>query len=93
MIKLFRITLFILISCKLTFAQNPSAKTNHDKVDLLVEKYYKSFEAAGLAVGIVKQGNDFYSNTFGYQNIDSKTPLTEYSVFHMASISNQSQQQ
>ncbi len=87
MIKLFRITLFILISCKLTFAQNPSAKTNHDKVDLLVEKYYKSFEAAGLAVGIVKQGNDFYSNTFGYQNIDSKTPLTEYSMFHMASIS------
>jgi len=50
--KLLKVTLFILINCKLTFAQNPSAKTNHDKVDLLVEKYYESFEAAGLAVGI-----------------------------------------
>ena len=63
--KLLKIAFFLLLSIKLCFAQNPSAKTNLDKVDLLVQKYYESFEAAGLAVGIVKQGRDSYSKAFG----------------------------
>ena len=84
--KTFRIALFLVLSINLTYGQNSSDKS-YDKIDSLVQKYYESFEASGLAVGIIRQGNDYYSKALGYQNIMTKIPLSEYSVFHMASIS------
>jgi len=84
--KLLRIILFLVLSINLSYGQKPSDGCC-DKIDSLVQKYYESFEAAGLAVGIIRQGNDYYSKVYGCQNIETKMPLTEYSMFHMASIS------
>ena len=44
------------------------------------------FGVAGLAIGVV-QGEEVYARGFGVKNIESREPVTERSLFHLASIS------
>ena len=46
-----------------------------------------SFEVPGLAVGIVKDGEVAYAAGFGVRSLATREPVTESSLFHMASIS------
>jgi CubicO group peptidase (beta-lactamase class C family) len=54
-----------------------------EEVGLLVTE---RFGVAGLAVGVV-QGEQVYARGFGVKNIESREPVTERSLFHLASIS------
>jgi len=85
--RLFKITIFLLTNLNLLFGQESKDSEIKLQIDSLVQGYYSSFEASGLVVGIVKNNKDFYTKTLGYQNINSKNPLTANSIFHMASIS------
>jgi CubicO group peptidase (beta-lactamase class C family) len=44
------------------------------------------FGVAGLAIGIVK-GEQVYARGFGVKNIETQEPVTDRSLFHLASIS------
>jgi CubicO group peptidase (beta-lactamase class C family) len=45
------------------------------------------YEIPGVAVGIVKNGQILYARGFGVMNLDTQKPVTEQTVFHMASVS------
>ncbi|MEM7129609.1 MAG: serine hydrolase [Chloroflexota bacterium] len=56
-------------------------------VDNLLNQIMESQELAGMAVGIVKDGETMYAKGFGVKNSESKEPITESSLFHLASVS------
>ncbi|WP_151737081.1 serine hydrolase domain-containing protein [Paenibacillus tengchongensis] len=57
------------------------------KVDQLLNEYMSKESIPGLAVGIVRNHQIIYTKGFGVKNAESKEPLDEYSLFHMASVS------
>jgi len=63
-----------------SFAQ---VKTAQDEIQLLMKKY----EAIGLGVAVVKQGELIYSHSFGNKSLSPEVPLADTDVFRIASIS------
>lgn len=67
------------------------SKTNdqifQQEVEIFIEKIMSAYEIPGIAIGVVKDGKVYYTKGFGLQNIDSKTPITASTIFHMASVS------
>lgn len=47
----------------------------------------KQLDVVGLSVAVVKKGNIIYTHSFGLKDIASNTPLTDQSMFRIASIS------
>ena len=43
----------------------------------------------GIAVSVVKEGEVVYRNEMGYANLEYNIPITDSTVFHVASISKQ----
>jgi CubicO group peptidase (beta-lactamase class C family) len=58
-----------------------------EKIGSLVQKVMKSYELPGLAVGIVMDNEIVYAKGFGVKSLETKEPITEKSLFHMASVS------
>lgn len=52
-----------------------------------IQQIMQSHKAVGLAVAAVKDGNIVYSKTFGYKDLENKTPMEEDDVLRIASIS------
>ena len=77
--------LCLLFSCQQHSSSNPISEI--DKVDQLVVEIKECFDTPGLAVGIIKNGEVFYTGVHGVQRLDTKDPVTEKSIFHMASVS------
>lgn len=59
-------------------------KLDIDSISLLLKN---SYEAPGLAIGIILDNQPYYLNALGVQDVDSETPLSTTSLFHMASVS------
>ncbi|MEM6720267.1 MAG: serine hydrolase [Bacteroidota bacterium] len=57
------------------------------QIDKIVQKQKELFEAPGLAVGVVKDGETLYANTFGVKELGTDKKLSTKSLFHMASVS------
>lgn len=53
----------------------------------IIEKYMKDQGIPGIAIGIVKDGELLLAKGYGYGNCETKKPITEKSIFHMASVS------
>lgn len=66
----------------LTFGQN----NLYHKIDTLVLSKMKDNRIVGLSIGIVKDGETFYSKGYGFTSVDSLYKVTEHTVFHTASI-------
>ncbi|MEO0581734.1 MAG: serine hydrolase domain-containing protein, partial [Bacteroidota bacterium] len=64
-----------------------SQPSDKEKTDQLVVKQMESFDAPGLAVGLMKNGEIVYADAHGVQGLDTRDPLTTKSLFHMASVS------
>jgi CubicO group peptidase (beta-lactamase class C family) len=47
----------------------------------------KKLDVVGLSVAVVKQGNIIYTHSFGLKNRETKAPLTNETIFRIASIS------
>ncbi|MDD3911341.1 MAG: serine hydrolase [Bacteroidales bacterium] len=61
---------------------------NHDAtINRQIDSIMKVNEAVGLGVAVVKDGRIIYRNTWGYKNLENKTPLAEDDLFRIASIS------
>lgn len=52
-----------------------------------IEEAMQAYDLPGFAIGIVKDNEVVYARGFGYKNIDTKKPVTNTTLFHMASIS------
>lgn len=79
--------LLVVLSISTTIAQETKASklnTGLDSISLLIKE---SYEIPGLAIGIVLNQQIYYANALGLQDLESKTPLTTSSLFHMASVS------
>jgi CubicO group peptidase (beta-lactamase class C family) len=85
--KLLLILLPGLLSCLATlFAQDSNPSFNQD-VEKYVTNIMAAYEIPGVAIAVVKDGQIYYSKGFGVRNIESKEPVTESTIFHMASVS------
>ncbi|PYZ96444.1 hypothetical protein CR205_12035 [Alteribacter lacisalsi] len=58
-----------------------------DTLNVLLEEMMKNEPIPGLAVSVVKDGQVMMAKGFGVKNRDSQEPVTERSLFHMASVS------
>lgn len=59
----------------------------YEMIDLTLEKIIAQYPYAGLAIGIVDHEKIVYTKCFGFQNLETKIPLTPLSLFSIASIS------
>ena len=51
-----------------------------------IKKILKGARVPGLAVAVVRNGEEVYAQAFGVKNIETKEPLTTDSLFHWASV-------
>ena len=56
-------------------------------IDKGIEKIMKDLDVVGLGVAVVKDNKIIYKNSWGYKNLETKTPLAEDDLFRIASIS------
>lgn len=62
---------------------DPNLKSiDNDILDLM-----KRYDAVGLSVAVVKDNQVIYSKGFGFRDLEQKLPVTENTVFHIASMS------
>lgn len=69
------------------FSFNTSAQVSSTQIDSLVSLAMKKFNVAGVAVGVVQDGQIIHSKGYGYSNFDKKTVATEHTNFAIASNS------
>lgn len=57
------------------------------QLDSIVSVIQETFEVPGLAVGVIVDGELYYSAALGVQDLDNRSQMSESSLFHMASVS------
>jgi len=80
------IMLVIVFSSLPLFPQNADQSFEQD-VEKFVKKIMSTYEVPGIAIGVVKDGEIYYTKGFGVQNAETKVPVSESTIFHMASVS------
>ena len=56
------------------------------KLDAVLEEIISRWGVPGLGVGIVQEGEIVYTRYFGVQSLDTRAPVTQDSIFCIASI-------
>lgn len=79
--KHFRIITLLLIAAN-GFAQGNFIK---DSLDIYINREMKRWNLPGLAIAIVKNGKVIVAKGYGVSDIEKKTPVTENTVFQIAS--------
>ena len=78
--------LFIFI-CALFLANFSQLSAQSASTEAGIEDIMKEYNAVGLSVAVVKKGKIIYTHSFGYKDLESKTPLSDNDIFRIASIS------
>ncbi|MEO8670570.1 MAG: serine hydrolase domain-containing protein [Tahibacter sp.] len=60
-----------------------------DRLDTLVEQTVSSFQSPGMALVIWKNGKEVHSRYAGFANLETRSPVTEASVFRIGSLTKQ----
>lgn len=76
------ITFMLAIVQTLSFGQN----NLYTKIDSLILSKMKDNRIVGLSIGVVKDGELFYTKGYGFTSVDSLYKVTEQTVFHTSSI-------
>ena len=63
------------------------APTPEQKTDEAINAVMDEFQAVGIAAAVVKDGKIVYNKSFGYKDLENKTPLCNDDVMRIASIS------
>ncbi|MCR8845868.1 serine hydrolase [Paenibacillus sp. SC116] len=58
-----------------------------NNLDLIINDFVVKESVPGLAIGVVYNKETIYTKGFGVKNVDTKEPVSERSLFHMASVS------
>lgn len=77
-------TLVLFVSVQLCFAQKPSNLL--DGIDEKIVHLMEENKTVGLSVAVVKDGEVLYSKGFGYRDLKQQLPVTENTLFHIASM-------
>jgi CubicO group peptidase (beta-lactamase class C family) len=79
---------FVIQTLQLTFA---STLSNEEKLAARVDQIFEHFNAStpGAAVAVVKDGKLLLAKGYGMANLEYDIPITEHTVFHVASVSKQ----
>ncbi len=77
--------LWLLIT--IAFVCSNSLSAQHDKAEKAIDSIMQRFQAVGVSVAVVKNNKLVYNQSFGYSNLQHKTPLTNENIFRIASIS------
>ena len=64
-----------------------SSTAQIDEAETAIQKIMEEHPVVGLSVAVVKEGKLFYTRSFGLKNIENNIPLTDESLFRIASIS------
>ncbi len=64
-----------------------SSTAQIDEAESAIQKIMEEHPVVGLSVAVVKEGKLFYTRSFGLKNIENNIPLTDESLFRIASIS------
>lgn len=62
------------------------SSTRLNRVNDLMNRYVESGKLAGIVTCLARRGRIFHRELFGYQNIESKTPLVHDSIFRIYSM-------
>jgi CubicO group peptidase (beta-lactamase class C family) len=88
---LFAIILLVIVSitaCKKEDeSPNPEPVNRVEELNSSLENILSTTEVPGFAISIVEDENIVYQQSFGYANLESKTPYTNQTVQNMASVS------
>ena len=76
--------LLIVASLMMCMACGPSREQMTDQA---INNVMNEFKAVGISAAVVKDGKIVYNESFGYKNLDTKTPLANDDVMRIASIS------
>ena len=79
--------LFMAVSASLMLAITSCAPTMEEKTNQAIKDVMNEFEAVGVSAAVVKNGQIVYNESFGYANLENKTPLTNEHIMRIASIS------
>ena len=63
------------------------APTQEQKTDEAINSVLNEFQAVGIAAAVVKNGEIVYNKSFGYKDLENRTPLANDNVMRIASIS------
>lgn len=78
--------LIILLLLIAGYAHAQTLETAFPVIDSLYKDYAEKNHIPGLAYGIVADGKLVHTGTFGYTDVQKKTPVTPRSVFRIASM-------
>ncbi|QMU31120.1 serine hydrolase domain-containing protein [Adhaeribacter radiodurans] len=81
---------FVLLTCLYylictCFAQKSTNPTKTE-IDAFVKKEMAEVGIPGLAVAVVKDGKVLHAGTYGIANVEWNQPVTQNTVFHIASV-------
>ena len=63
------------------------APTMEERANEAIKNVMNEFEVVGISAAVVKNGQIVYNESFGYANLEDKTPLTNEHIMRIASIS------
>lgn len=79
----------LIIAAQSVFSQKEIfSKETYRKIDSLFQSYNHT-DKTGSAIAIVKNEKTVYTNRFGLANIEYEQPITDSTVFNIASVSKQ----
>ncbi|MEM9929424.1 MAG: serine hydrolase domain-containing protein, partial [Bacteroidota bacterium] len=67
--------------------KQPSTDKVEKFIDAFAQEQAENFQIPGLAIGVIRNGEVIYAKALGVQSMGTKAPLTNKSLFHMASVS------
>jgi CubicO group peptidase (beta-lactamase class C family) len=76
-----------LFICFTVFCNLNQALAQTDKVETEIKSIMQANPTVGLAVAVVKNNQIIYNQSFGFKNLAQQSPLTNQSIFRIASIS------
>ena len=74
------LTGFMLVTLIQAFAQS-------EKAEAAIQSIMQSSPVVGLSVAVVKNNKVIYNHSFGFKDVEKQLPLTNASIFRIASIS------
>ena len=74
------LTGFMLVTLIQAFAQS-------EKAEAAIQSIMQSSPVVGLSVAVVKNNKVIYNHSFGFKDVEKQLPLTNESIFRIASIS------
>ncbi|HEV8498846.1 MAG TPA: serine hydrolase domain-containing protein [Gemmatimonadaceae bacterium] len=81
-----------LISCALSNTVRAQRGAPPDTVTRVVDKVFDAWrttDSPGCALGVSRNGHVVYERGYGMANLETGTPITPSSIFHVASVSKQ----